>query len=112
MVTLAPHPRHDALRVDELPGKGRSIVVAEDVIAGTLLEAAPVVQLTAADRLPVDHALFDYPFAWDNPPFEEAIALGLVSLINHSDTPNATLSPDFANRTLNVFALTDIAEGT
>jgi SET domain-containing protein len=103
--------RHPALRVAEIAGKGRGLIAAEPIAAGTLLEAAPVIPMRAADRLAASHPLSDYAFAWDFPPHEEAIALGLVSLVNHSSRPNATIKCDYDTLTLRLVALTPIAAG-
>jgi SET domain-containing protein len=104
-------PRHAALRVTEISGKGRGLVAIEPIGRGELLEAAPVVRLEERDRLPDGHPLSDYAFAWDETPFEEAIAFGLVSLCNHSDRPNATVVRDYPNRCLRLVAVADIAPG-
>jgi hypothetical protein len=104
-------PRHPALRVAAIPGKGRGLVAIEPIGRGELLEAAPVVRLREADRLADAHPLFDYAFAWDEPPFEEAVAFGLVSLCNHSDLPNAALVRDYPSRCLRLVATADIAPG-
>lgn len=104
-------PRHPAVRVAALPGKGRGLVAIEPIGQGELIEAAPVVRLQEADRLADAHPLFDYAFAWDEPPFEEAIAFGVMSLTNHSGRPNAVVVRDYPNRCLRLVAIVDIAAG-
>lgn len=104
-------PRHPALRVAALPGKGRGLVAIEPVRHGELLEAAPVVPLALEHRLAADHPLEPYAFAWDEAPFREALAFGVISVINHSPTPNARLVQDHTNRVLRAIAAADIAAG-
>jgi SET domain-containing protein len=104
-------PRHPAVRVAVLPGKGRGIVAIEPIGEGELIEAAAVVRLEERHRLPDDHPLFDYAFAWDEPPFEEAIAFGILSLANHSEQPNAVVVRDYPNACLRLVALAGIAAG-
>jgi SET domain-containing protein len=104
-------PRHPAIRVVAIPGKGNGVVALEPILKGALIEAAPVVPITAADRLANTHPLYPYTFAWDEPPFDEAIALGVISLLNHSETANATLTRDYPNRVLTVTAQQDIEAG-
>jgi hypothetical protein len=104
-------PRHAAIGVAEFPDRGRGVVAMEPIRRGELLEATAVIPITSIDSPTRSSPLFDYPFAWDEPPYEEAIVLGLASLINHSATPNATLRRDYARRVLRVVALTDIAAG-
>jgi hypothetical protein len=104
-------PRHPAIGVAVLPGRGRGVVALEAIRRGELLEANPVLPLPPGQSPAPGTALFDYPFAWDEPGYGEAIVLGLASLINHSASPNATLRRDYADRVLRVVALTDIPAG-
>ncbi len=104
-------PRSDALHVMELGDKGRGVVAVEPINAGALLEIAPVIPLKAGDQPPRGSVLYDYPFLWDDPPYIEAIALGLLSMINHSDRPNAQFETDIPKRIIRVTALRDIAAG-
>jgi SET domain-containing protein len=104
-------PRSEALRLIEIPGKGRGVVAIEPLRAGELLEIAPVIPLTEADRPAQNTILYDYPFLWDDPPYIEAIALGLISMVNHSEAPNAQFETDHASRTVRLTALRDIAPG-
>jgi SET domain-containing protein len=99
------------LKVGTFPGKGRGLVATRAIPAGTLIEVAPVIPLTEADRPPRGSVLYDYPFLWDDPPFVEAIALGLVSLANHSGQPNAAFAMDFARYEIRLTALRDIRPG-
>lgn len=103
--------RHPALDVRELGGKGRGVVAATAIRAGELLEVAPVIPLRSNDQPDRSSVLFDYPFRWDDPPFVEAIALGVLSMVNHSSTPNADFEPDIANKVVRLFAISDIAAG-
>jgi SET domain-containing protein len=105
-------PRHPNLRIIAVPGKGNGVVAIEPILKGQLLEASAVIPMTAADRLTAGHALYPYTFAWDEPPYDEAIALGLISLVNHSERPNATLGRDYPNRVLTLTALHDIDAGS
>ena len=109
--TLTDVPRHAALRVAPIPGKGRGLVTADALKSGELLEVAPVIPMTPADGTARTSILFDYPFAWDVAPYVEAIALGAISMANHSRSPNAWFEPDLPNQVIRLFALRDIASG-
>jgi len=104
-------PRHPDLRIAAVAGKGRGVVAAGPIAAGTLLEVAPVIPLAAPDQPPRGSVVYDYPFLWDDPPFIEAIALGMISMVNHSERPNAAFETDIPNRVVRLSALTDIAAG-
>jgi hypothetical protein len=72
-----------------------------------LIEAAPVVIVSAAQCANLDHTiLHDYYFAWDG---GGAVALGLVSLCNHSRHPNARVRRNIGQGTLDLLSLTRIA---
>jgi hypothetical protein len=82
--------------------------------AGALIEAAPVVIVPAEQRRLLDSTiLHDYYFVWDEEGDESraAVALGLVSLCNHSRRPSARVRQNRTRQTLDLLALTPIAAG-
>lgn len=86
--------------------KGRCVIAAEWIKAGTILEVAPVKPLTK--QLTWRDPLFDYAFAWDQPPYVEAIAFGMISLVNHSRRPNTSITCNFKAQTITLRAIRDI----
>jgi uncharacterized protein len=99
--------RHDLL-------KGRGVFACAALGAGALIEAAPVVIVPADQRKLLDHTiLHDYYFVWDDEGGESraAVALGLVSLCNHSRRPSARVRRNHTRGTLDLLALTPIAAG-
>lgn len=103
--------RHPALRIAEVDGRGRGLAAAAPIASGALLDVAPVVPMTAADAAARGTILYDYPFLWNDPPFVEAIALGALSMANHSPSPNARFETDVPGRAVRLYALRDIAAG-
>jgi hypothetical protein len=95
--------------------RGRGIFARDAIAAGTMIEAAPVVIVSAAECALLDRTiLHDYYFHWDGDPDGEgrgALGLGLVSLCNHSSRPCARVIRNFAERTLDLVALTDVLAG-
>ncbi len=108
---LLAMPRHEALGVAEIPGKGRGLVACAELVRGQLLEVAPVIPMTFSDGTERSSVLFNYPFAWEAEPYVEAIALGAISMCNHSATANAWFEPDLANKVIRLFAARRIAAG-
>jgi SET domain-containing protein len=104
-------PRHPGIRVVDFAGKGRGVIVDAAIAAGTLLEIAPVLPLRREELGHRTEGIFSYPFDWPDPPYAEAVALGVVSLLNHSPTPNADFEPDLANRVIRLFATRDLQPG-
>jgi SET domain-containing protein len=102
-----PEIRHDKL-------KGRGVFASAAIGAGALIEAAPVVIVPGDQRKLLDDTiLHDYYFVWDDADGDgrAAVALGLVSLCNHSRRPSARIRRNRARETLDLLALTPIAAG-
>ena len=111
---LRPIP-NDRLEIRDDPQKGRGVFAREPIAAGALIEAAPVIILPAAQCGLIDKTiLHDYYFHWDGDPDGEgrgAVALGLVSLCNHSRRPRARVRRNYARETLDLVALMPIGAG-
>ena len=110
---LQPVP-NNRLEIRRDPLKGRGVFARAAIGAGALIEAAPVVIVPYDQRRSLDDTvLHDYYFVWDNEGGESraAVALGLVSLCNHSRRPSARVRPNRARETLDLLALTPIAAG-
>ena len=111
---LRPVP-NDRLEIRSDPAKGRGVFAIAPIPAGTLIEAAPVIIMPAADCARLDKTiLHDYYFHWDGDPDGEgrgAVALGLVSLCNHAKRPKARVRRNYARDTLDLVALAPIAAG-
>ncbi|MGE5268311.1 MAG: SET domain-containing protein-lysine N-methyltransferase [Thiohalocapsa sp.] len=105
------------LEIRSDPAKGRGVFAMAPIAAGTLIEAAPVVVVPAAQCALIDKTiLHDYYFRWvqradDAAEATGAVALGLVSLCNHSRRPNARVRRNLAEATLDLLAQAAIAAG-
>ncbi|HEY1301731.1 MAG TPA: SET domain-containing protein-lysine N-methyltransferase [Stellaceae bacterium] len=103
------------LEIREHPVRGRGVFAREPIAAAALIEAAPVVVIPAAQCATLDRTiLHDYYFHWDGDPDGEgrgAVALGLVTLCNHSPHPRARVVRNFARRTLDLVAIQPIGAG-
>jgi len=90
---------------------GRGVFTAREIPAGTIIELAHVVLLSADDRTVIHEThLHDYYFQWDGD--RAAIALGLGSLYNHADAANAAFELDYDFEQIRFTALMDIAAGS
>jgi SET domain-containing protein len=104
-------PRHPALRLADIDGKGRGLVAGAPIKSGSVLEVAPVILIRRGEEPPRGSVLYDYPFRWDVPPYAEAIALGHVSMCNHSTNPNCDVDLFFDRNLVQLNAIRDIAAG-
>ena len=106
---------NDRLEVRRDPLKGRGVFATARIGAGTVIERAPVVIVPAYQCPTVERTiLHDYYFHWDGNPDGDgrgAVALGLVTLCNHSGRPRARALRNFAAETLDLVALVDIEAG-
>jgi hypothetical protein len=106
-------PPNHRLQIRNDPLKGRG-VFAEIIAAGTVtrpLRSSLHRRRTASCSTTIVH---DYYFSWDADPGGEesgAVALGLVSLCNHSRRPRARVRRNVAQGTLDLVALVPIAAG-
>lgn len=91
---------------------GRGVFAAGDIVAGSLLEVCPVI-IIPREQLPSIDAtvLHDYYFFWGEEEQDACIVLGLGSLFNHSDKPNAECVPDYEHQNFQYFASRDIKAG-
>jgi SET domain-containing protein len=68
---------------------GRGVFTGEDIPAGSVIEISPVIVMEEGDRKLLDKTLLhDYIFEWDMNKKKCCMALGYVSLYNHSYTSN------------------------
>jgi SET domain-containing protein len=111
---ILPVPNH-RIEIRSSPGRGRGVFAREPIASGTIIEAAPVIVLPAADCPMLDRTIiYDYYFHWDGDPDGEgrgALALGLVTLCNHSNRPCARVDRNHAQLTLSLIATAPIKPG-
>ncbi len=83
-------------RLAWVPGKGRGLLAETAIPAGTRIERAPAVRLSAQDRAAIHRTgLFPYTFV-DPESFESGrhgcmLAFGQLTFCNHSARPNAAI---------------------
>ncbi|NNE24657.1 MAG: SET domain-containing protein-lysine N-methyltransferase [Rhizobiales bacterium] len=98
-------------------GKGRTVLAAQDLEADELIVSAPVLVLKG-----IEHYLMrimpciNHLFTWPRPQMQggdtAAIAFGLASLCNHSNTrANAKVIPDYEQECIDLIATSKIEAG-
>ena len=97
-------------------GKGRGLFAVAAIAKGELIDLACTVPLTPEQCLKLDKMLpfGDFYFAHPEDPTAGLVILGMASLCNHADRPNAHVDyqwePDFG-WVATLTALADIAAG-
>lgn len=100
----------------QITGKGRSVFTSETIVEDRIFLCENLIILSPKDtRLArtthLNDYLFDFPGENIHRCTRSAIALGLASLINHSDTPNAAWETDAISQTIYFYALRQIEIG-
>lgn len=102
----------DALFVARSKSMGRGVFTNKALDAGLIIETAPVIVMSAADRKLLDQTLLhDYIFEWGTDKKECCMALGFVPIYNHSYNSNCTYEMDFKKNTITIKTVRKIKRG-
>ena len=112
IVPVSPDPNSRNARIGVVERHGRGMFATRHISKGELIECAPVVvindkQWPAAQRT----ILSDYAFDWGVNDEHAAIALGYISIYNHSYMPNAELEQELDELMMKITAGRDIQPG-
>ena len=100
------------LTIVDTPKMGRGVFSSEKIEAGTIIEISPVIVMNAKERELLDQtSLHDYIFVWGAELNQCCMALGYVSVYNHSSLSNCEYEMDFAAASITIKAMRDIAAG-
>lgn len=100
------------LFIDSSNSKGRGVFTNRAIKADTVIEVAPVIVMSAADRILLDKTLLhDYIFEWGKLKDQCCVALGLVSMYNHSYKSNCEYIMDYETETIAVQTVRNIKKG-
>ena len=85
---------------------GRGVFTSENVGKNSIVEIAPVLVMTKAERKLLDQTLLhDYIFEWGHDNKQCCMALGYVPLYNHSFKSNCEYEMDFDDQTIKIKAV-------
>jgi SET domain-containing protein len=92
--------------------RGRGVFTTAAIPANTVIEISPVIVLSAKDRKQAEKTLlFDYIFEWGRKNKKGCIALGYLSVYNHSYQANCEYEMDFDQQLMTVKTLRPIERG-
>lgn len=113
--------RSPYLIIMNIEGKSRGVLATRDIRNGDLIERAPVLIIPDHHRPFADKTIiFQYVFMWEHDRRDTelrtgsgriAIALGITSLVNHSDRPNAACHRWIEGQEIELRAIRDIEAG-
>src|SRR5215831_12554758 len=82
---------------------GRAVFTSESIPKGTLIEVSPVIVMDADERTLLDQTLLhDYIFEWGDRRKQCCVALGYVSMYNHSYESNCEYEMDYDEETMQI----------
>ncbi len=91
---------------------GRGVFTEYEIDANTIIETAPVIVMTPKERTRIDETLLhDYIFEWGDDRRKCCMALGYVSLYNHSYKSNCYYEMDFRKKLVTIIAVRKIKAG-
>lgn len=100
------------LYIKKTDAKGRGVFTKETIDKNTIIEEAPVIVMSAEDRVNVDKTLLhDYIFAWGENEAQCCMALGFVPIYNHSYESNCEYFMDFEKEIIQVKTVRKINAG-
>jgi SET domain-containing protein len=100
------------LTIKSSPKRGRGIFTTKNIRKGTLLEISPVIVLNEKERKTIEKTLlYHYVFEWGNDKKKAAVALGYVSLYNHSYDANCEYEMEFGKKLMTIRTVKDIKKG-
>jgi uncharacterized protein len=103
---------NQSLFIKETKGKGRGVFTKKNIPAQTIIEEAPVIVMSAEDRILLDKTLLhDYIFEWGADKKKCCMALGFISIYNHSFRSNCEYFMDFEEHNIHVKTVREIAAG-
>lgn len=92
--------------------KGRGVFTTKSLPAGEIIEISPVIVLSAKDRKHLEETkLFHYIFEWGKSRKKAAVALGYISIYNHSYNANCEYEMDYEAATITIKTVKAIEKG-
>jgi len=92
--------------------KGRGVFTTKPIAARAVIEIAPVLVLSAKDRLAIENtSLYYYIFEWGDDIEQGAVGLGFVSIYNHASPSNCEYTMDYNEKTISIQTMRAIAAG-
>ena len=100
------------LYLSKTSSKGRGIFTKKKIDTNTIIEHSPVIVMSAEDRRQLDKTLLhDYIFEWGGQKDKCCMALGYISIYNHSYQSNCEYFMDFEKEMIQIKTIRRIEKG-
>ncbi|MFL9484702.1 SET domain-containing protein [Chitinophagaceae bacterium LWZ2-11] len=91
---------------------GRGVFTTKAIKANTIIEISPVLVMSSSERKSIEETkLFHYVFEWGKTRKQVAVALGYISMYNHSYDSNCIYEMDFDGETMTIQTIKDLKKG-
>lgn len=98
--------------ISQIEGKQRGVIATQAIPAGTEIVTCPVVTYDWTDAGRIEKTrLGDYNFRFGDRGQRACIVLGIISLCNHAESPNAEVICNEAAEEMTLVAIRHIAPG-
>lgn len=92
--------------------KGRGVFTKQKINGDVTIEESPVIVMTAQDKILLDKTLLhDYIFEWGANKDKCCMALGYISIYNHSYKSNCEYFMDYDEQTISIKTIRAINKG-
>ena len=103
---------HPAVFIASTSEIGRGVFTSDDIEAEILIESAPVIVMSNEERKLLDQTLLhDYIFEWGEEKKQCCMALGYVSIYNHSYQSNCEYEMDFEQELITIKTIRPVKAG-
>ena len=100
------------LIIQSSPKRGRGVFTTKNITKGTILEVSPVIVLSEKERKTIEKTLlYHYVFEWGNDKKKAAMALGYISMYNHSYDANCAYEMEFGKKQMTITTVKNIKKG-
>lgn len=107
-----PQPADPVYAIRQFKRKGRGLVATEAIPQGTSIVTCPVIVYDDADAGRISKTrLGDYNFRFGERQNRACIVLGVISLCNHAEAPNAEIVCHEEELTVSLVSVRAIADG-
>ncbi len=92
--------------------RGRGVFTTKNIPADTVIEISPVIELSEKERKQIEGTkLYHYIFEWGKSKRKAAMALGYISMYNHSFNPNCSYEMDYDSGNMTIRTIKNIKKG-
>lgn len=92
--------------------RGRGVFTTKNIAADTVIEISPVIELSEKERKQIEGTkLYHYIFEWGKSKRKAAMALGYISMYNHSFDPNCEYEMDYENGNMTIRTIRNVKKG-